>query len=881
MAAVPGLVLRACLVLAAATLVLANTGEVADLSHGEGEEPLASDSEELLGDTDTIIAFEDHAALEYAMFKAVQGGTLVDKADHFLRHMGDTGEITTVASDEDKRDVTWRIKPALCKPGVGKCPNALEGNPRCVSLESANWAGHYLMHKKQRLVVAKQTMDTWAQATFCIRPGLADKSKISFESLDSKEHFIRHNFFHLYICDNTNKGGCGRTSLEKFRRDSTFEQKQPEFFGLCEGPEKPEKCRCAAGRTGPKCKQQCPGLQNAGQASCSGHGACFFDSNAQKAGCRCEPGFVGTGCDEKCPQGLNKEICGKNGQCEADETGKAICKCTASWKGHTCEHRCPGSKDGKVCSGSGKCSYDEQEKVTFCKCDEGFLGKNCAVSCAKDNRGRVCSGNGLCAADGEDKAKCVCKKGFLGSDCSLKCKRDVLGRVCGGDKQGTCMTDNKGGNTVCKCKKGFLGPDCNVKCPGVDPKKAGSVCNGQGTCFLDSKTNKAKCVCSKGFTGDDCSNKCPSSENGDVCNGHGKCSTNGDKAQCKCSGGFVGDACEHNCPGSSQSQGQVGCNGHGACSLENNKAVCKCAAGYMGEGCSLSCPRHNGASCGGEGECYADKGIAKCKCKQGFLGLKCEAQCPGRTNDSVCGGHGKCMLAAGGQAKCVCDPGYGGRACGQSCPITKDAKTGKTQVCFGKGECMPKGGGMQCVCKKGWMGEGCSIPCPTSISGEICSKRGMCLLSESGDKAKCQCKDGFVGRACAQVCPTADDGSICSGHGKCRAHGNTAVCKCHKDFTGGTCSKGCPKDASGTICNGNGKCVLKDNVAQCECHVGHTGKDCETRICATENSLFDAKTSRCLCEPGYTCCSAKKLKMLMESDEADEATVRSGLEEFE
>ena len=84
---------------------------------GVAEQPIASDSEELLGDSDTIIAFEDHAALECecstlsgrcaysycgtdAMFKAVKGGTLVDKADHFLRHMGDTGEITTVARSE-------------------------------------------------------------------------------------------------------------------------------------------------------------------------------------------------------------------------------------------------------------------------------------------------------------------------------------------------------------------------------------------------------------------------------------------------------------------------------------------------------------------------------------------------------------------------------------------------------------------------------------------------------------------------------------------------------------------------------------------------------------------------------------------------------------
>jgi hypothetical protein len=45
----------------------------------------------------------------------------------------------------------------------------------------------------------------------------------------------------------------------------------------------------------------------------------------------------------------------------------------------------------------------------------------------------------------------------------------------------------------------------------------------------------------------------------------------------------------------------------------------------------------------------------------------------------------------------------------------------------------------------------------------------------------------------------------------------------------------------------------------CVCNPGHSGKDCEHRVCATANALFDTKTSRCLCEPGYTCCSRKAL----------------------
>merc|ERR1712166_1567386 len=453
--------MRVGLLLAMAVMACGAQGEAIALESG-------SDSEKddlLLGESDSILdirggaAPTDQAELEYSMFKGVAGGTMADKAPHYVRHMGDSAMMTTASSDDDKRDTTWRGKPPLCVPGTGKCPQPLEGtpSPKCVSFESANWAGYYLMHKGARVVLAKPTASDWAKSTFCYRPGLSDRSKVSFESLDKKTHFLRHNAFKLYICDNNNDGGCGKTSLEKFRQDSTFERKEPEFFGLCEGPDQPEKCRCAAGRTGPKCAQQCPGLQKNGAESCTGHGACFFDAKQQKAGCRCKPEFVGAKCDEKCPLGLNKQICGKNGECKADATGKAVCKCLAPWRGHTCEHRCPGSTDNSVCSAHGKCNYDEQQKVTFCACETGFLGKKCAVMCAKDRQGRVCSGNGLCAPDGAEQAKCVCKAGFLGSDCAMKCKTDVMGRVCGGNKQGTCVKDGDKGTTMCKCKKGYLG----------------------------------------------------------------------------------------------------------------------------------------------------------------------------------------------------------------------------------------------------------------------------------------------------------------------------------------------------------------------------------------------------------------------------------------
>merc|ERR1712072_1372427 len=306
-------------------------------------------------------------------------------------------------------------------------------------------------------------------------------------------------------------------------------------------------------------------------------------------------------------------------------------------------------------------------------------------------------------------------------------------------------------------------------------------------------------------------------------------------------------------------------------------ASCKCKAGHLGRGCNLVCPQHKKVTCGGQGSCFLKNGAPKCKCKQGFMGSSCQYECPGRTAKTSCSGKGKCTLVGGKKGKgfktkCLCKKGYGGRTCEQSCPFkkaTSGKSKGKTVPCFGKGDCVANKTGMKCMCKKGWLGKDCSSPCPTSKNGEICSRRGLCTLS-SKKKPKCDCKDGYIGRSCSATCPRSA-GKICSGHGKCiSGKGGTAGCKCHKDYAGATCSQGCPKDKNGTICNGNGKCQLKNNKAICKCNAGHQGKDCEQRVCSTANSLFDKKTSRCLCEPGYPCCSRKKMAMIMASESTDD-----------
>lgn len=87
---------------------------------------------------------------------------------------------------------------------------------RCVSLESKDQPGHFLRHQDRRIRLSKLedggTMR--ADSTFCIVPGLASSTGISFEALSASGHYLRHRNFELWI-DRPD-------GSDQFRKDATF-----------------------------------------------------------------------------------------------------------------------------------------------------------------------------------------------------------------------------------------------------------------------------------------------------------------------------------------------------------------------------------------------------------------------------------------------------------------------------------------------------------------------------------------------------------------------------------------------------------------------------------------------------------------------------------
>jgi Alpha-L-arabinofuranosidase B (ABFB) domain len=122
---------------------------------------------------------------------------------HFIRHRNALAEISTISSDLDRRDATFRIVPGLA-----------DGN--LVSLESTNFPDHFLRHQNFELKLHRRGGDQLFRddATFNVRTGLADPGGMSFESRNFAGFFLRHSNFRVRL--DRNDGS------ELFRRDATF-----------------------------------------------------------------------------------------------------------------------------------------------------------------------------------------------------------------------------------------------------------------------------------------------------------------------------------------------------------------------------------------------------------------------------------------------------------------------------------------------------------------------------------------------------------------------------------------------------------------------------------------------------------------------------------
>jgi hypothetical protein len=114
--------------------------------------------------------------------------------DRYLRHINGVADTAIVNAGSDavtKADATFTIRPGLA-------------NASCYSFESVNFPGEYLRHANSR--VMKSADDGSAlmhnDATWCARPGLSG-SGVSFESFNFPGRYMRHFNAQLWMSTGT------------------------------------------------------------------------------------------------------------------------------------------------------------------------------------------------------------------------------------------------------------------------------------------------------------------------------------------------------------------------------------------------------------------------------------------------------------------------------------------------------------------------------------------------------------------------------------------------------------------------------------------------------------------------------------------------------
>ena len=562
------------------------------------------------------------------------------------------------------------------------------------------------------------------------------------------------------------------------------------------------RCECVAPHHGEDCGQAyCEGhFKDAKGAvvECGGHGSC-----SPKGKCLCEDVFEGPQCfDMSCPGNCSSTPALARGYCarSGGPGSAARCFCRSGFSGETCERSmCPGTANGTgvTCSGHGAC-----DALTLrCNCDTGYGGAGCSESNA----------------------------------CDVPCVH------------GTCFN-----RTTCRCTPGYIGNSCEMHSCG-----ANHDCNGHGKCSPGDKGKPPACTCTPGFAGVVCEDKsCPPDADGQVCGGHGECSSRG---VCLCGRGWRGGNCDQTaCPRAAADKGGELCSGHGACPNGN---VCKCTKGFAGVICEKRmCPTATtGTPCSGHGDC--DEETGSCSCDEAWQGGKdCSlSSCPmikakkGRVvagvrvpYKTICGGHGTCPNAAGA-FRCSCESAWSGETCLQKA----------CRPACANGACV---NGM-CACAEGWGGAACDIkPCVVDpASGKSCGGpgRGKCA------NGTCACAEHRSGPFCENFAMACANN--CSGHGTCDPL--TGACACAKGFVTPAdapklpCSSAaCPtsaahggKECGGAargVCHIDGKCACGDKFYgdACEhvqCDVGlHTGK-----VCGGQGTCDGNGT--CACKFGY------------------------------
>ncbi|MCA9682844.1 MAG: AbfB domain-containing protein [Myxococcales bacterium] len=135
----------------------------------------------------------------------------VNYPTRYVRHRNFMGELTEVASELDRKDSSFVIRPG-------------NAGGDSISFESVNYPGQFLRHQNFELKLHKrEDSDLYRKDTsFKAVPGVVGRG-VSFESVNYPGHYIRHCSFRMFIDNNArNNGACDKTPAV-YQGDVSFE----------------------------------------------------------------------------------------------------------------------------------------------------------------------------------------------------------------------------------------------------------------------------------------------------------------------------------------------------------------------------------------------------------------------------------------------------------------------------------------------------------------------------------------------------------------------------------------------------------------------------------------------------------------------------------
>jgi hypothetical protein len=630
-------------------------------------------------------------------------------------------------------------------------------------------------------------------------------------------------------CDGMNRTGCGyapatTTCVAQSCTNGTKTiAVNCDGAGTCPMPQVLDCTPAMCNAAGTDCLSTCTGDNDctsiAGKPYCD-HGACTVNKPNGR-GCggsgECNTGNCvdGVCCDQPC-----------TGQCQA---------CDNMSSAGTCSPVTSGAPHGSVraaCNGGGNC-------LGVCAPGQTQMCTYSAISC----------GGGTCT-DGTNTPTVFCANGSCPGTNPALCANNLACNPGGttGCKTGSCGSD-------ADCQAGFYcaaGGACVAQKHKGDSCAPSSDCEGVSGCGECDTGQCVDGVCCDAPCTDDCQ----------VCNGAGHCTTVG--------AGLPAVSPRPSCPGAPSCQAT--CNGSDtvACHYTNGTACGtgqSCANGSpavvtFGESCqngscvapvpaTQNCPGGeicSGSNCNG---CMADSDCGANKfCNSSGLcvsqlggGIPCHLNAAGTHNsacynNAVCGECGStlfcvdgycCTTACAGQcAQCSSNPGTCGAAAAGP-PVGNRAACANTtcqQQCNGSDTAACHDPPSEPICQ--------ALSCSTAtnmVTPQVNCSSGSCATGGVHSCAPYKCKGNGAGYGCATGCGCDGD---CVGNYYCS--GGSGTCS----TTGaGTCVS---KRADGSTCTAgdqctNGNCVIQSGSTGVCCHTACSYAACQVCDGSNGNTL--------------------------------------------